>query len=287
MISSPTQKATNTWQSFFFSFFYPCGKIPVQWSVLAGTRGCTRTWYVSGWERKMRQGRVVRPEGNRGTLLTDWRPDRLHRPHSPQSREPLFIHPSLHPAFAASLSAPRAPLLQPSTLPAPSPLDLPPSCHLGLSLTKATCLPVSLCLLLWLPLATRHSQMSAGSCITETARLSAVVTWHLKAVRAWDTVTSHSTLIAVYWLLEDSCENKAAEWYHKAKGCFFTFSCVCYQIKNSREDWLMGATYYQSIQSCICVSVHLPKDLFKNIINVFTWERAATQSHTAWNNHDM
>lgn len=30
-------------------------------------------------------------------------------------------------------------------------------------------------------LVTRHSQMSAGSCITETTRLSAVATWHLKS----------------------------------------------------------------------------------------------------------
>lgn len=243
-------KATNTLQSIF----HPCGQITVQWSALPGTRGCMRTWYVSGWERKMRQGRVVRPEGNRGTPLTDWRPDRLHRPHSPRSREPLFIHPSLHSAFAASLLAPCAPLPQPSTFPASSPLDPPPQplFHLSLSLSHQANMPaLPSCLPLWLPLATRHSQMSAGSCITETARLSAVVTWHLKAVRAWDTVTSHSTLIAVYWLLEDSSESKAVEWYHKAKGCFLTFLCVCYEIKDSRYNWLMGATSCQLL--CICI----------------------------------
>lgn len=114
----------------------------VQWSAMLGTRGCMRTWYVSGAECKMRQGRVMRPEGTRGTLLTDWRPDRMHRPHSPQSGEPLFIHPSLHSAFAASLSASYVRLPRPSTLQATSPLDLLPSPRRGLSLShqNPTCL---------------------------------------------------------------------------------------------------------------------------------------------------
>lgn len=149
----------------------------------------------------MRQGRVVQPEGNRGILLTEWRPDRLHRPHSPCLGNHFFlIHPSLH--CSLPVDALRSP---PSTFnlasfipPSPSPVAISASPFP----TKATCLLAhpspTPCLLLRLPLATRHSQMSAGSCITETARLSAVVTWHLKAVRAWDTVASHSTLIAVY-----------------------------------------------------------------------------------------
>ena len=131
--------------------------------------------------------------------------------------------------------------LQPCQLhppPSPSPVAISASPYPA----EATCLPPRPSptprLLLRLPLATRHSQMSAGSCITETARLSAVVTWHLKAVRAWDTVASHSTLIAVYWLLEDSSENKVVEWYHRAKGCFLTFLCVCYQINVGQCDYI-------------------------------------------------
>lgn len=158
-------------------------------------------------------------------------------------REPHFIAPFpvgvLYPTPStfnlASFISPRSPLLTILT---------------SLFLTKPTSIPFPR-LLLWLPLATRHSQMSAGSCITETARLSAVVTWHLKAVRAWDTVTSHATLIAAYWLLEDSSENKAVDWYHKAKGCFLTFLCVLLcQIKGNWNwtDWRGPQT--------ICVSVH-------------------------------
>lgn len=54
--------------------------------------------------------------------------------------------------------------------------------------------------------------MSVGSGVAETARLSAVVTWHLKSVRAWDAAASHSTLIAVYRLQEHSSESGAEEW---------------------------------------------------------------------------
>lgn len=137
----------------------------------------------------------MQPEGTRGTLLTDWRPDRMHRPHSPWSGKPLLIHPSLHSAFTASLSSSSSTFnLAQLHLPLTS-SPLP-----SLLLSKPTsALPPSpqRCLLLQLPLATRHSQMSAGSRITETARLSPVATWHLKAVHTWDTV-SHSALIAVY-----------------------------------------------------------------------------------------
>lgn len=144
----------------------------------------------------MRQGRVVRPEGNRGILLTDWRPDRLHRPHSARPGSHfLFAHITIPPSQApcpvlCSLN------LQPCQLHLPAiaiSASLFPTKAARLHVCPPPLLPPSL-----LPLATRHSQMSAGSCITETARLSAVVTWHLKAVRAWDTVASHSTLIAVY-----------------------------------------------------------------------------------------
>lgn len=97
-----------------------------------GTRGCTRTWYVSGWERKMRQGCVVWPEGNRGILLTDCRPDRLHRPHSacPGNR---FLFISISPLCFCYV--PHSLNLQPS--PAPSlPAELhvcPPPCLTNLS----------------------------------------------------------------------------------------------------------------------------------------------------------
>lgn len=153
----------------------------------------------------MRQGRVVQPEGSRGTLLTEWRPDRLHRPHSPCLGNHyffLYTHPSILP-LQPPRRRPALPSLNlhPCHLHPPTP---PPCCHLAFSLSHQSdvpprpTLPQPFASFSRLPLATRHSQMSAGSCITETARLSAVVTWHLKAVRAWDTVASHSTLIAVY-----------------------------------------------------------------------------------------
>lgn len=67
--------------------------------IPAGTWGCMRTWYASGWERKMRQGRVMRPEGDRGTLLTDCRPDILHRPHSFHlGNRFLFTHLAIPPS---------------------------------------------------------------------------------------------------------------------------------------------------------------------------------------------
>lgn len=57
----------------------------------------------------MREGLVVRPEGNRGTLLTDWRPDRLHCPHSIRSGEPLF-YAAIFQFHHNSLSVSGAPL---------------------------------------------------------------------------------------------------------------------------------------------------------------------------------
>lgn len=80
----------------------------------------------------MRQGCVVWPEGNRGILLTDCRPDRLHRPHSacPGNR---FLFISISPlCFCYVLHSLN---LQPS--PAPSlPAELhvcPPPCLTNLS----------------------------------------------------------------------------------------------------------------------------------------------------------
>lgn len=141
----------------------------------------------------MRQGRVVRPEGNRAILLTDWRPDRLHRPHFARLGGSTFYSP-ISPFRLCRLPA-LALRCAPSTFHlaclifSPLPPSLPPNLHACPS-------PPTPPYFSSLPSATRHSQMSAGSCITETARLSAVVTWHLKAVCAWDTVASHSTLIA-------------------------------------------------------------------------------------------
>lgn len=132
-----------------------------------------RTGYVSGRERKMRRGRVARPKGTRGTLLTDWRPDRLHSPHSSRSWNRFLFNP-LCSAFLCSWLPGLCSLNQhhrSATLyqPTPSQLFLPPPSTPHLGLPPPPCL------------VTRHSQMSAGSCITETTRLSAVATWHLKS----------------------------------------------------------------------------------------------------------
>lgn len=148
-------------------------KISAHWSALAGTRGCMRTGYVSGRERKMRRGRGARPKGTRGTLLTDWRPDRLHSPHSSRSWNRFLFNP-LCSAFLCSWLPGLCSLNQhhrSATLyqPTPSQLFLPPPSTPHLGLPPPPCL------------VTRHSQMSAGSCITETTRLSAVATWHLKS----------------------------------------------------------------------------------------------------------
>lgn len=108
-------------------------KISAHWSALAGTRGCMRTGYVSGRERKMRRGRVARPKGTRGTLLTDWRPDRLHSPHSSRSWNRFLFNP-LCSAFLCSWLPGLCSLNQhhrSATLyqPTPSQLFLPPPLH--------------------------------------------------------------------------------------------------------------------------------------------------------------
>lgn len=110
---------------------------------------------------------------------------------------------------------------------------------LHLSLPHQTYTPFPLAsAMLTTPSATRHSQMSAGSYIIETARLSAATTWHLEAERGWDTITSHSTLIAVYRLRWNSSERDAAEWCHEAAGCFEAFF-RCYVRQSNTKSYIV------------------------------------------------
>lgn len=162
-------------------------KISAQWSALAGTRGCMRTGCVSGRERKTRRGCVARPKGTRGTLLTDWRPDRLHRPHSPRSWNSFLFIP-LCSAFLCSLPFGTLGFAPSTSIMGPRPytnqlhlssFSFSPPPHLAM--------PPPPCLV------TRHSQMSTGSCITETTRLSAVAAWHLKSC-TWVSGTPSPTL---------------------------------------------------------------------------------------------
>lgn len=112
----------NTTIKSYYHIFYPSGKNHCAVKCTdKGTKGSMRTSYVSGGEHKMREGRVVHPEGNRGILLTDWRPSKLYRSHS------FFIHITTVPSKAPLLCAP---LPQPSA--SPSIVFLPlclPSAH--------------------------------------------------------------------------------------------------------------------------------------------------------------
>lgn len=95
----------------------------------------------------MRQGFVVRPEGNRGTLLTDWRAQDC-TVHSPVGLRTNFIHPSLHCAFPLSTFWPSLLNLKPyllhhtvhlSTLP-PAPLSCFLSDHFSLPQSTQSCI---------------------------------------------------------------------------------------------------------------------------------------------------
>lgn len=136
-------------------------KITLQWSAVVGKRGHVRTRYVNGRAQNEAALCVVRPEGTWGTVLTDWRPDRLHRPHFCQIENNFFsIHPppqpEQSPCWHIVLSPPNLQPWQRHLSETPtnlSPLLPQPSSHLS---DRS---------------APRHSQMSTGSCDTETLRL--------------------------------------------------------------------------------------------------------------------